>query len=134
MNPQPEPYIGQLVALVFALGVLYFTFKAYHSGEHINMPSDLFTIGYFEESQNVPIVNVKTQPKIKVEPVVKIIQQEQKKVPPESNPIYTDCVDALRALGMKKSEAVRRAKDIFTSLDNPPRTVQDFLMIALRNN
>lgn len=120
MNPQPEPYIGQLVALVFALGVLYFTFKAYHSGEHINMPSDLFTIGYFEESQNVPIV--------------KIIQQEQRKVSPESNPIYTDCVDALRALGMKKSEAVRRAKDIFTSLDNPPRTVQDFLMIALRNN
>ena len=115
------------------MAVLYFTFKAYHSSDSSNIPSDLFTIGYIEESTNVPVVNVKTEPQIKVEPVVKIIQNEQKKLPPEANAIYTDCVDALRALGMKKTEAVKRTKDIFTDLDNPPATVQGFLMIALRN-
>jgi hypothetical protein len=133
MNPQPDPYIGQLISVLFFMAVLYFTFKSYHSSDSSNMPSDLFTIGYIEESTNVPVVNVKTEPQIKVEPVVKIIQNEQKKLPPEANAIYTDCVDALRALGMKKTEAVKRTKDIFTNLDNPPTTVQGFLMIALRN-
>jgi hypothetical protein len=113
MNPQPEPYVGHLLALVFGFMFLYFAFKSYHS-HNTSKPSDLFTIGYIEESTNVPE------------------QQEQKKVSAEDNPIYADCVDALKALGMKKTDAIKQAKDIFTNFDNPPRSVQDFLMIALR--
>ena len=133
MNPQPEPYVGHLLALVFGFMFLYFAFKSYHS-KNTSKPSDLFTIGYIEESTNVPVVNVETKPIIRVKPVVKVIQQqqEQKKVSAEDNPIYADCVDAIKALGMKKTEAIKQAKDIFTNFDNPPRSVQDFLMIALR--
>lgn len=117
MNPQPPEYLGQLVALGFALLVVYHAVKAYYNNPPIYF-NDLYTIGYVEESKNKPIINVLTENKNSF----------------ESQQLYIDCIDALNALGMKKSEAKRKAKHIFSSMTNPPSSVQEFLMIALRNN
>lgn len=113
MNPQPEPYVGNLVAFVLFCMVVYFFWKNYNtSNNHIDF--DKFTLGYIEEST----------------PTINIINQSKPNF--EDQPIYTDCIDALHALGMKKSEAKRKTKQIFSSLDNPPSSIQDFLMIALK--
>lgn len=50
----------------------------------------------------------------------------------EADQLYFDCIDALYALGVKKNEAKKITKQIFTS--SKPNTIQDFLMVALRNN
>ena len=117
MNPQPPEYIGQLVALSFTLLIIYHAVKAYYNNPPIYF-NDMYTIGYFEDSHKTPIVNVITDNKSNF----------------ESQQLYIDCIDALHALGMKKLEAKRRAKQIFSSMSNPPSSVQEFLMIALRNS
>lgn len=116
MNPQPPESLGQLVALLFSLLVIYYAIKAYYNNPPIHI-NDLYTIGYVEESKNPSIINVVTN-----------------KPNFESQQIYIDCIDALYSLGMKKSEAKRKTKEIFSSMDNPPSSIQEFLMIALRNN
>lgn len=117
MNPQPSESLGQLVAILFVLLVIYHAVKAYYNNPPIHL-NDLYTIGYIEESKNVPIVNVISDTKPNF----------------ESQQIYIDCIDALHALGMKKIEAKRKAKQVFSSMSNPPSSIQEFLMIALRSN
>lgn len=118
MNPQPDPYIGNIFAFLFICLVTYHTIKVfYQQGSEIN---DLFIVGYVEESStsnktinNVHITNIEEKPS------EKNIQ------------LQTDCVEALRALGMKKTEASKRMKQVFQT--NPSiQTVQEFLLIALR--
>lgn len=116
MNPQPPEHVGQLVAIFFTLLVIYYAIKAYYNNPPINF-NDLYTIGYLEDSHNVPIVNVVTN-----------------KPNFESQQLYIDCIDALQALGMKKTEAKRKTKQIFSSMENQPSSIQEFLMIALRNS
>lgn len=48
----------------------------------------------------------------------------------EADQLYFDCIDALYALGVKKNEAKKITKQIFTN--SKPNTIQDFLMVALR--
>lgn len=123
MNPQPEPYIGNIVALMFFGMLVYFFFQAKREGKTIKI-DDLFTIGYIENTPPTTVVNVKK----------KIVKETPKPKPNfESQQLYIDCVDALHAIGFKKNDAKKRAKQIFSSTDNPPNNVQDFLMIALRN-
>jgi len=50
----------------------------------------------------------------------------------EAEQIYMDCVSALYALGVKKTEAKKITKEIF--INKKPDSIQDFLMIALRKN
>jgi len=120
MNPQPEPYIGELFALLFIGSVIYFFIKARIEGTTVEI-SDLFTIGYIERD-NSPIINVQ--------------QSVSKQASPdfESQQLYVDCIDALHSIGFKKAEAKKRAKQIFSSMKNPPTNIQDFLMIALRKD
>lgn len=120
MNPQPEPYIGNIVALIFFGMLVYFFFQAKREGKTIKI-NDLFTIGYIEDQTPITTVNVRN----------KIVKESKPSF--ESQQLYTDCIDALHAVGFKKMEAKKRAKQIFSSMDNPPNSIQDFLMIALRN-
>lgn len=123
MNEQPNPIIGNLVAIAFVCGVVYHTLKAFKNNKPIVM-NDLFTLGYVEEN-HTPII-VKTPPVIVNNVVTKQSSFEDQK-------LFMDCVDTLVAIGYKRREAKSRAKKIFSS-DNPPSTVQAFLEIALRNN
>jgi len=120
MNPQPEPYLGNIVALAIVASFFYFYMKACAEGKKINS-SDLFTIGYIERD-DAPVINLQ--------------QNVSKQDAPdfESQQLYVDCIDALHSIGFKKTEAKKRAKQIFSSMKNPPTSVQDFLMIALRND
>lgn len=120
MNPQPEPYIGNIVALIFFGMLVYFFFQAKKEGKTINI-DDLFTIGYIEDPTPTTTVNVQN----------KIVKKSKPNF--ESQQLYIDCIDALHAIGFKKMDAKKRAKQIFSSMTNPPNSVQDFLMIALRN-
>ena len=122
MNPQPPIYVGQLVAVIFGVLFLFYFFKEFFNHSNQNTNQDLFTLGYIEESNNV-IVNVKNK-----------IIKEQAKPSFESQQLYIDCIDALHSIGIKKTEAKKLAKEIFSSSSNPPTSIQDFLMIALRKN
>lgn len=80
-----------------------------------------------------PIKPVPSQPKKKKhQNSSKTNQPKKNKSVFEMQQLHIDCVDALYALGMKKSESKKRMQQIFGSMNNPPKTVQDFLMIALR--
>lgn len=118
MNPQPEPYVGNIFGLLFFGLVVYYTIKAYKFGPEKKL-DDLFTIGYIENS---PVS------------YTSIVVNESPKNNFESEQIYFDCIDALHALGMKKSEAKKRTREIFSSMTTLPNSIQDFLMIALRKN
>lgn len=112
MSSQPDPYIGHFVSLIlFFLFLFYFLKSSMNSKDNHN--GDLFTIGYIEESN----------------PIINVINQEV--VNFESQQLYVDCVDALHALGMKKSEAKRKARSIFLNSDPRPNSVQEFLIMAL---
>ena len=122
MNPQPEPYIGHIFATIFLLMVVYYFFKQVFSNKEPIHLDDLFPIGYIEDSHNMT-VNIKNK-----------IVKEAIKPSFESQQLYLDCIDALHSLGIKKTEAKKRAKEIFSSSPNPPNSIQDFLMIAMRND
>jgi len=116
MNPQPEPYIGQIFAAIFAGLIIYLTIKSYLAADSSSI-NDLFVIGYMEDSprivNNIKVTTLDTKPSI------------------ESQQLYIDCVEALRALGMKKSEATKITKRVFSS-NQIPQSVQEFLLIALK--
>jgi hypothetical protein len=116
MNPQPEPYVGNLLAVLFGMFFLYYAVKAFFQANP-NTPTDLFVIGYVENStgttNNIHITSVKET------------------ISAETQQLYNDCVEALRALGMKKSEATKKTKQVFSS-NSVPQSVQEFLLIALK--
>lgn len=115
MNPQPEPYVGNVVALIIFGMFIYYFLKAYHSQEPSQKIGDLFTIGYIEES--TPTIN---------------INNTVQAIDAETQPLYNDCIEALHAIGMKKSEAKKKARQIFLTSNPKPTTIQEFLMLALK--
>ena len=127
MNPQPPEYVGSLCALGFFIVVLYYYFVSYHDGNS-KMPSDNFIIGYLDESTNTPIVH--STPVIHNTPVVNVKIVKPKSY--EGTQMFTDCVDALCALGMRKGAAKNKVKEVYEQLGGPPENLQQFLMIAMR--
>jgi hypothetical protein len=123
MNPQPPEYIGHIFAFIFIMLCIVYFIKGLNDPNNVIKPFDRYTIGYFDEA-NYTTINIKN----------KTVKEAAKTAKPnfESQQLYIDCIDALCAIGMKKTEAKKRAKDIFSSMNNPPTTIQDFLMIALR--
>lgn len=119
MNPQPPLYVGQLFAVLFCCMFIFYFLKEFFNENATSKNMDLFTIGYIEDSNNV-VVNLRNT----------TINQ---KLDFESQQLYIDCIDALCAIGMKKTEAKRKTKEIFSTMSNPPTSIQEFLMIALRN-
>lgn len=123
MNPQPPEYVGHIFALFFGALCVYYFIKGLNDPNNIIKPFDRYTIGYFDEP-NYTTINIKNKT---VKEVIKASKPNF-----ESQQLYIDCIDALCAIGMKKMEAKKRAKEIFSSMSNPPASIQDFLMIALR--
>lgn len=127
MNPQPSEYIGHVFAALFIAICIFYFIKGLNDPNNVIKPFDTYTIGYVEESKpNYVKVNIKN---IKNKTVKETIST---KPDFESQQLYTDCIDALCAIGMKKTEAKKRAKEVFSSTSNPPASIQDFLMIAMR--
>lgn len=118
MNPQPSPMIGNICATLFILLFLFYTYQAYSSGKTIDLSNiDLINVGYLER-ENINIINTNiTTPANSF----------------ESQQLYLDCIDVLHSMGMKKSEAKKKAKFIFSTVNPPPTTVQEFLLIAFKN-
>lgn len=118
MNQQPQEYVGNLFAFIFICLFAYHAIKSYINGNAINLKElDLITLGYVQESDGN-----KTN----------TVESKSNKIKLESQQLYIDCVEALYSLGMKKSEAKKRTKDIFTNTDPQPANVQQFIILALR--
>jgi flagellar biogenesis protein FliO len=114
MNPQPEEYVGKLLALMAIVVFLSYAYKTFIYGPHMKFENDLFTLGYVEPNDLNVVVNQSSPAKMSI----------------EKTQLYLDCVDALHAIGMKKSQAKTRAKEIFE--EHNPTSIQEFLMIALK--
>lgn len=115
MNAQPPEYIGPLLAAVFLAVMAWYAFKEYQSGNIVDLSKiDLVNIAFLDDQ---PVINILTNSSNSF----------------ESQQLYLDCIDALHSLGMKKSEAKKKAKMIFSTLDPQPKSVQEFLVIALKN-
>jgi hypothetical protein len=84
-----------------------------------------------DDPKNDPPITPFKPPKAKKNKSNKRQNNEGYKTIFETDQLYLDCVDALYALGMKKLEAKKTAKNIFNSSSHRPSTIQDFLMIAL---
>lgn len=117
MNPQPPEYVGSLFALVFIALLIYYTIKAYIEEDHTPIDIDNFIIGYVEESQTSPIVNVN------------VVNPKSY----ETTQMFIDCVDALHALGMKKSAAKRKVREVYEQIGKPPESLQEFLIKVMKH-
>lgn len=144
MNPQPNPIVGDIFALIIICATVIYTYKAYIGGKSINLNQlDNFVIGYVEsEPVKTQVVEKHFHKTYKEIKPIKIIKTKTETVRTErvvetkpsfeSQQLYVDCIDALIALGMKKKEAKARAKFIFSNMNPQPSSIQDFLIIALR--
>lgn len=117
MNAQSHENLGVVCAVGLFLVFLYHAVKNFRYGPHININNDLFNIAYIEKDDHVNVVV----------PTVKVKVAQPK---PQDTQLFLDCVDALHALGMKKTQAKKIAVSVFNEFN--PKSVQDFLMIALR--
>jgi hypothetical protein len=115
MNPPPSEQFVQICAILFVSGFFYYCYKSYKdTSMHRTFTPDLFTIGYIEDNPIIKNVVINKEPSF------------------ESQQLYVDCIDSLYALGVKKSEAKKKAKLIFSTFNPQPSTVQEFLSIALK--
>jgi hypothetical protein len=132
MNPQPDPIIGHIFAAMFIIAIVFYAVKAAKENKVVRF-DDNFVIGYVESSpivinevhhnhKTVKTIEKKTKTRTKIKKVVDV----------ESQQLYADCVDALVALGMKKRQAQNQATFVFSTTHPRPKTIQEFLMIALK--
>jgi hypothetical protein len=139
MNPQPDPIVGNFVALIIIVLVAFYTYKAYLTGKSIDLNKlDNFVIGYIEAEPTTRVVEKHFQT---INNPVKVVKEKTEivrvetvidtKPSFESQQLYVDCIDALYALGMKKNEAKKKAKFIFSTMNPAPATIQEFLIIAM---
>lgn len=130
MNPQPNPMIGHICASIFVLMIIYHTIKALKANKPIVL-NDNFVIGYMEHDP--VIINEVHHHHKSVKTVrTKTTKAIVKKPDFENQPLYVDCIYALVALGMKKKEAKNRATVIFSTTNPQPKSIQEFLTIALK--
>jgi len=137
MNEQPPEIMSQIIAVVFAI-VAFLTYL-FGRAKPINL--DNFEIGYISENP----VPVRTQiiarpefiPQVKVAPVSSPKPPKPKPLTPkvvkpktQVSPLQQDCIDVLRAMGMKKSESVSKMNQIFNYKN--PKTVQEFISEAFK--
>lgn len=119
MNPQPNPIVGNLLAFVLFLVFCYYCYKAFNDGNPIYLKDiDLINIGYLQDSKTSTQV-------LNIMPAATPVNNF------ESQQLYIDCIETMVALGFKKSEAKRKAKFIFSTINPQPSSVQEFLNIAL---
>ncbi len=133
MNEQPALWIGNLFAFIFVAMVIFNTIKAYHDPSVTNKLNDAFTIGYIYDRPSFRtynrMVNVKPV-KDSIKATVVKPTKSTKTTKPQLTQLQIDCIDALVALGMKKTQAKQRANEVFQhySFDS----IQEFLSIAFK--
>jgi hypothetical protein len=153
MNPQPEPYIGNIFAFMFIIAVAIYTYKAYLERKVIEI--DKFIIGYIEDYEYIekpkPVSNhaVKkvptafiTKPVKKKVKQSKIVATETKTTttlppilpekPKRDEQLYNDCISSLVALGYKKTEAKNKTKEAFDNYNIT--TIQEFIRLITIDN
>jgi hypothetical protein len=109
----PFEFLGNVGAFVIFVIVCSYAVLSYLNGNSINISNiDKVTLGYFDDPTPV-IITANTNNF-------------------ESQQLYLDCIEALKSLGMKRSEAKKITKDIFQNHNPSPTSIESFLMIALR--
>jgi hypothetical protein len=160
MNPQPDPIVGNFVALIIIVLVAFYTYKAYLTGKSIDLNKlDNFVIGYIEDYkyvENFKTVKIKpvrnhTIRNVSTERVTKPVEKKAKKskvsatqtstttTPPPSLPekpkrdeqLYNDCISSLVSLGYKKTEAKSKTKQAFDN--HNINSIQEFIRFVTIN-
>lgn len=130
MNEQPAEFVSQVIAFLF----IVVAFISYLFGKPKTINLDYFEIGYISENP-VPINSSFIEPVTIIEqPQPKPIQTAKpktKKIKKQTSPLQQDCINALRSMGMKKSEAVNKVNCVFSS-NVKPSNVQEFIMEAFK--
>jgi hypothetical protein len=125
MNPQPHPFVGNFCAGIIICLTAFYTYKAYIEGKSISLSElDNFVIGHIQESPVIEKHFYETRTEVtNIENTISTFENQQ---------LYVDCIDTLVALGMKKREAKRKAKFIFSTMKPQPTSIQEFITIALK--
>jgi hypothetical protein len=123
MNPQPDPIIGNIIALLFVLTTIFYAVKAIFENQTFQL-SDNFVIGYIETD---PIIINEVHNDHETHSA-----KTKQSIDWQSQQLYTDCINALVALGMKKKDAKNKTILVFSTSNPQPKTIQEFLMIALK--
>jgi Holliday junction resolvasome RuvABC DNA-binding subunit len=137
MNPQPDPTVGNVVAIIFVLSIIFYTIQAINQNKTIQI-SDNFIIGYLEsdpiiiQRNDPPNDFEKFDPNTPKTPVPTKSKEIDSIKSIDKQPFYTDCIDALVALGMKKKEARQTTKTVFETTIPMPDNLQSFLLTALK--
>lgn len=132
MNEQPPEIMSQIIGLVF----VFIAFLTYLFGRAKPINVDNFEIGYISENPTPihspvidrPVFIPQTQPEYSTK--VATPKPKTQKIKPELSTLQKDCVDALRSMGMKKSESVSKMNQIFSSKN--PKTIQEFITEAFK--
>ena len=75
MNPQPDPIVGNFVALIIIVLVAFYTYKAYLTGKSIDLNKlDNFVIGYIEAE---PITRVVEKHFQTINNPVKVVKEKK---------------------------------------------------------
>lgn len=147
MNPQPEPYVGTIFAIIFVIALVVYTIKGYYNKD--NKISDKYIIGYVDDYFE-PIPVIPNRPKVRrttvSKPKQKVATPTTKPVttPPPSTQVaaqpvkpqrdealYNDCIGCLVALGYKKTEAKNKTSDIFDN--HEITTIEQFIKLVTVN-
>lgn len=128
MNPQPEPLISQALLVIFCIIAAYsfLTYKPKQSRHSL----DYFELGYISENIETIHKYVPTNCTVPKPKPVAVKQANQKPIKSKLSPLQEDCINALRSMGMKKSEAIKKVERVFKSVQ--PKTIQEFIVEAFK--
>lgn len=134
MNEQPQEIVSQFLAFIFIL----ISVATYFFGKAKPINLDYFELGQIHDNKPLhqPIYKQAKVKKTTKQPkpnTVKTVTKKQKPIVKKAKPtkLQIDCISALQSLGMKKSQAISRTKDVFDK--KSPQSIQEFLMEAFKN-
>lgn len=107
MNPQPPESVGNIIAGIVIIALIISSIYKYYTIEAI-IPSDLITIGYIEKDNTVLNNYISCEHRTMLNPKLAL-----------------DCIDALVAVGHKKSTAKKIVTSFFQT--NTVNSVEEFL-------
>ena len=128
MNPQPDPIVGQIVAMCFIVYIFIAVVSGFRWPEKYTKKKksdwDLFKLGeiYEEEDQHYspPTVTHTASPKPK--------PKKRKPAKPVPHPLFKEGVLALVGLGHKKTESKKAVEDVLSKFN--PTTIEDLIKLV----
>ena len=136
MNPQPDPIVGHMIAMLLAIVVPILMMIAWNNPEKYAPKEqsnwDLFKLGeiYEEDGQyvEVPCYSHTPNPKPKPNPKKKKPAKPAKPAKPKPHPLLEDGIAAMVGLGHRKTESKKAVEDVLAKFN--PSTIEDVIKLV----